>query len=136
MSTKTASEFEINGNIVTVTLEVDRAYLAPGELLTAKASFVQKGKNPGNFLTSECVIATPVSGPLELFNIKENCEPSNDLKLSARCEKFNTYFTTLLDDAIVQASGVFVSADRNKHHIFTDPLLIKIGKPESEIERI
>ena len=111
-------------------LTVDKDYLSPGNIVIAQASFSQKGRNLGLFETSECVITTPVTGPLEILDTKEKCIPSHvDSKLSVECEKIYTYFPISMDSAIIQASGVFISKDKKRHHIVTDPILINVKKP-------
>lgn len=83
-------------------------------------------------MTTECFIVTPVHGPLEVFDAKETSEGlGKDPELSQKCQKTTRYFLEFLscDAAIVQASGIFVSEDKNLHHIITDPLLVRIRKP-------
>ena len=127
MSTETVSKLRIKNNLVTVTLKADKSCLSLGNIITVEASFSQKGKNLGSFVTSECVIATPVGGSLEILDVEETGIPSDgDSGLSMECYKKNKYFTISQDDAIIQASGIFISQDKSEHHIITDPLLIKI----------
>jgi hypothetical protein len=130
MSTETVGKLKINDDIVTVTLKVDKVYLSPGDIVTAHASFSQKGKNLGLFVTSECAIGTPVNGPLEILETRETCIRSDiDPKLSIECERINKYYFSIpIDAAIIQASGVFVSHNKRRHHIITGPLLVKMGK--------
>jgi hypothetical protein len=129
MSTKSVSELKIDDGSVTVILTVDKSYLSPGDIVIAQASYSQKGGKFGLFETSECVITTPVTGPLEILDTEETCIPSdNDSKLSVECKKIYRYFPTSMEPAIMQASGVFISHDKQRHHIITDPALIKVRK--------
>jgi hypothetical protein len=133
MLKETIDEFKFDGILVTVKLQVDKTHLSPGDILTVKATFSQKGKNLGYFVTSECAIATPVTGPLTILDTKSTNIPSNDdPKLSLECEEIKRFFSTFIHDAIVQASGVFILQDNKRHHILTDPLLIEVGKTKMQ----
>jgi hypothetical protein len=125
MSKRTVSRCRISGGTVIVTLEVDKTRLSNGDILTARAFFNQE-KTIGLFVASECVIATPGGSPLEILDTEEKWIASKDDKgLSSKCEKTYRYFPILKGNAIVQASGVFISNGKKRHHVITDPLLIK-----------
>lgn len=127
MSMESVSRTRINDGMVSVTLKVDKTCLSDGDILTAQASFCQLGENIGLFVTSECVIATPVGSPLEILDTKERSIASeHDTRLSTECEKTYRYFPILTGNAVIQASGVFISHGKKRHHIITDPLLVKM----------
>lgn len=128
---ETTSRKKIDDCEVVVRLKVDKTRLPLSGFVTAQASFHQKGKILGLFVTSECLICTPAGGSLEIFDVKGESTASGMKRMSVKCRKTYRYFPISTDDAVVRASGVFISYDGSKHHIITDPLVIEIEEAKS-----
>jgi hypothetical protein len=135
MSMETTSSKKIDTCEVVVTLKVEKTCLSLGGFAIAQAFFYQKGELLGLFVTSECLICTPAGGSLEIFDVKGQSTASGVQKMSVRCKKTYRYFAISTDDAVVRASGVFISHDGRKHHITTDPLVIEIKERKNTCQK-